>query len=520
MFKAALSALTSTVMDSAVDTFSSYKPTAANAHGSFERIAHQGIANLSYRSPVLADIAETMLKNFQIEMEKRERINNYVKSGASSNLRNAVTQKVGAGNNEKIDAEMTSILTKLSKSIDRQGLEETKKSALFKEYEEYFEEFKKANPTQQNPQQQPQSGPTGPGLPVAPQLDKIEANTHRTVNVLEEMSTQKSIGGAGGEGGTGTSGISFVDPVTGMPSMRAAIGSIGGSILAKVFDDDFTDKIAARFKGKKLEQKSEVEELLPEVVTAPAPAPVKRKSKVTGAKPQSVSDILGDLSLDLIVPSSSKEDKKEESASIRQNASKVLTVQEAQLEELKKLNDPTTEANKAKKPGTPGLLSSLTDKVMSAGSGIGGLLAKAAPIAGSVAAVGAAGAAGYGIGKYLVNPLIDSGLSAVTGKETSLGGAIYDMFNDDPNAKYNEELKKKLAAQKKTPGTIASDMNSVKLSKEAEQKQAASTLVAVNNQQQAKSPASAPVVMISSSVRNQDSTFERVQMQDFWSRAA
>lgn len=514
MFKAALSALTSAVVSSAGKTIDSYKPTAENANGSFERIAHQGIANLSYRSPVLADIAETMLKNFQIAMAKREEIANYIKSGSASNMRDAVSQKLGTTDLEKVNAEMLSVLTKLSKSVDTQGLEETKKSALFKEYETYFEEFKKANPPkQQNPQQQQQGSPTGVAIGGIHQLDKIEAHTQRTVNVLEEMSTQKSVGG-GVSGSPTSGGVSFIDPVTGMPSMRAAIGSIGGSLLSKIFDDDFTDKIAGKFKGKKLE-KADPEELIPEILVAPTP---KKKAKVTGANPQSVSDILGDLSLDLNVPASKTEDSKEAEDKASKRASELVAVEKEQLAELKLLNQTNQENVSAKKTGLGSILDKAKDTVM---NNAGGLISKALPLAGSIAAVGAAGAAGYGIGKYLVNPLIDSGLSAVSGKETTLGGSLYDLFNDDPNAKYNEELKKKLAAQKKQPGTVASNLNDKKIETESAQKQAtAQQIIAVNSQNQTKTGSSSPIVMIQPSIRNQDSTFERVQMQDFWPRVS
>jgi len=51
------------------------------------------------------------------------------------------------------------------------------------------------------------------------------------------------------------------------------------------------------------------------------------------------------------------------------------------------------------------------------------------PALGSGAAVLGAGAAGYAFGEYVVNPLIEKGLSAATGRETSLGSLIYDAFN-------------------------------------------------------------------------------------------
>jgi hypothetical protein len=52
--------------------------------------------------------------------------------------------------------------------------------------------------------------------------------------------------------------------------------------------------------------------------------------------------------------------------------------------------------------------------------------------------VGAAGVAGYALGATVIAPLIDKGVSALTGNENdTLGGAIYDWINKDKNAELN-----------------------------------------------------------------------------------
>lgn len=523
MFKDALKTVTSTIVSATKDTLNSYKPTAENAKGSFERIAHQGIANLSYRSPVLADIAETMLRNFQVEMAKREEIKNFVASDKSNNLREKVSEKLKTGDVDKINAEMFSILTKLSKSIDMQGTEQTKKTALFKEYENYFEEFKKANPPKA-PESQP--GQPGPGgvLP-SPQLDKIEANTARTVNVLEELSTQRAVGGNSGASGTSDgnkTSASYIDPVTGMPSIRAAIGSIGGSILAKVFDDDFTDKIAAKIKRNKASVPPPAQEEVEEPAPTPAPVPKKSKKLVIGAQDKSISEVLGDLSLDLNMPPK-EEDKRENNTKLDIRAAKVMTVEENQLSELKKLTSMNPGAGSPeKKSMLDSVTDGLKDKVMSKGGSALSTISRMAPMAGTAAlwagGAAAAGAAGYGIGKHIINPLIDGGLSKLTGSETTLGSSLYDLFNEDPNAKYNEELKKKLAAKKKSPSVNVNQLNSAKAAAAVPKAQGA--VVAINQQAPEKAHSSPPTIIVPASVRNTDSTFERVQMQDFWPRVA
>lgn len=186
-----------------------------------------------------------------------------------------------------------------------------------------------------------------------------------------------------------------------------------------------------------------------------------------------------------------------------------------------------------------------------------------------------AGAAGYGIGTLAAKG-IDSGISALTGKETSLGGWIYDQFNDDPNspeaiAKYNaspEGLKKaaeskariEAAKQKRieaaktaespavtavqpveakaaAPNPIIESVAPVKTSRvdvveaalnkqdiiasEKEEKMGQPIIVSTggNTTNNTSSGGGGGGAIVASPVRNTESTYERVQMQDFWPRA-
>lgn len=154
-------------------------------------------------------------------------------------------------------------------------------------------------------------------------------------------------------------------------------------------------------------------------------------------------------------------------------------------------------------------------------SGIGSAARMLSPFA----AVAAAGAAGTAIGTGIA-PLIDRGISAVSGRTTSLGGAIYDMFNSDPNSDpksphttpKNKPLSGIVAA-KKTSATMATVATGARDAAVATQKSTVQPIVLNNN-----SPAATPAktggtgVVVGSSVRNQESTFERVQMRDFWPR--
>lgn len=205
--------------------------------------------------------------------------------------------------------------------------------------------------------------------------------------------------------------------------------------------------------------------------------------------------------------------------------------------------------------------------------------AGAAAAAGAIGAagVGAAGAAGYGIGKYAINPLINSGITAATGKENTLGGWIYDKMNptadfdtQSPTKTKTVEVQKSIntqntnksssaqkawisdqasekktqvtgsliagrgsqltaavaaagtiETQKKSPAAALDKLSEVKERQEAKAAVKASQPIVINNTTSSPNSAVAqqqPGMIVASNVRNADSTFERVQMQDFWPR--
>ena len=255
MLKTAISSLSSTLLSTAKETVKSYMPTTETVvSGAFNQIAQNGIANLSYRSPILATLAQSVMQNFQLELIKKKKMQSYVQSKEADWLRPQVKAKMGdKASDAKIEQEMIKILSKMSTAIDKDGVEATKKSGVFKEYEQYFDEFKKS--TQESAKQESAQGSaagvaaTGDTAHDSETLNRIEGNTQRTVNVLEVLASHNNITGGGTPGtGTGTGGGSFIDPMTGMPSVTAAMGSIGGSFLGKIFDDKTISKFADKTK--------------------------------------------------------------------------------------------------------------------------------------------------------------------------------------------------------------------------------------------------------------------------------
>lgn len=183
----------------------------------------------------------------------------------------------------------------------------------------------------------------------------------------------------------------------------------------------------------------------------------------------------------------------------------------------------------------------------------GGLLRGAASLARMslpALAVGAAGTAGYAIGDKVVNPLLDKATEAITGKENSFGTGIADMFGgffksdaekklDEENRKFAAKVSAKPADKKSIP--MSSSMNSI----EPMQQRAAESITMLSSEkerierQMQEKMANKPPVIIDNSrvmnssnssgnsgmstsvkmVRNSESTFERVQMQNYWSRS-
>ena len=644
MFKQAISAVTSSVVGAAKRTIDEYKPSNAVAEGgAFERIAQQGIVNMSYRSPVMADMATTMLKAFQVEIARKANVRSHVKSSGADGLREAVRAGMDKdASPKKVEAQMESILTKMQATLEKSGTEEAKKTDLFSKYGKYFETFqaaKKGNAESQSPEQAPGVAPgTGGGVDGVAQalLGKIESNTLRTVNALEVSASRANLMGSGQGGGTGGTGASspFIDPLTGMPSITAAVGHVGGSFLGKVFDDDMISKYADKLKSLLDPSESAGASGIPESII---PMEKKVTPKKAGGNVDSIVDVVGNMTLDLntdadsnpvvddvgVKPKSKKAAKAagssvpteaesnaakaagsfvpteakavdgiesittsvdtpaEISAQQKDSADELKEVSIQILEEIKELNSKSSGVEKAptensvsaaleKNTGSNtviGGVNNVSKKVGSvkesikkgvekasyvkppiattvpAGGGLGGLggvaargvasaVGGAAPAAaaggGIMAGIGstllagaglvAAGVGGVMAGSHAVSPLIDKGISTVSGKETSLGGAIYDLLNDDPMAA--EAVGKKVSPVTSSGATTVQAL----ASKEAKINAAPSAPIVINagggNNAPAPASSSNTVVNATPSIRNQESTFERVQMQDFWPRTA
>lgn len=545
MFKEALGALSSSLVGAVKDTVSEYKPTARNMGGAFTRIAQQGIANLSFRSPILADMAATMLHNFQHELSNRETVKQYVASDKSQGLRTAVEDNLGKdASKEKIDAQMFKILDKMRSLVEREGEKAAKASDTFKMYGEFFEKFKNdLNPKREPKNQSGQGTGQGDGISSGT-LDAIKVNTENTVKILADM----AVGDASKPSPTGTNtptgtnpSNSYVDPYTGLPSVGAAMSGIGGNFLARIFDDETISKYANKAKKILFGEDSEATatpktDSISGLITPefrPKDIPVKT---TPAPRENNVATILGDLSLELATskPKADVEGTREENViDAKQHkettdvshASK--TLHEKTLEELKSLHETTKEAS-GKSGGIFSTIASIAGSLLPAlgvlggGSMLGGVAAKAGgaisavgSVLNPVAKVAGAGAAGYALGSAVVNPLIDGAISKATGQDHSLGTWLYDMFNDDANIQANTPTPLPKIAANQTVAAVEK-MEGAKAAREAENNKAQQTSinpVAINSTTNNSSNTN---VIMGDSVRNNESTYERVQMTNFW----
>ena len=540
MFASALSSVTSALSSSVKDTASSYKFNQENIHGSFERLAQLGIANLSFRSPIIADIAEQVLKNFQLTITKKEKLREYVKSGESEELRKKVKSKLPeTTSSKKIDEEMMRILEKLDKEVESSKSTSYKQSEFFKEYQSYFEKFKKDNATQESkssPQAKPgetSSSTVGDSSGI---LDKIQYNTQRTFNAIEALASQMNVSGASGDKGSGQA--SFIDPMTGLPSMRAAIGSIGGSFLGKIFDDELISKYSNKVRSKLFtnedgatedgstegdnftnapssesvqeeekakttrsnELKLSIDSILDELLEIHKT--IKLKTQGDSKPPSMFDKVIDNLEfpeLSKRIPGAPKKTRTRTRAP-RKVSTKVADIVSS-LPDIELNKSPTINDTLGKAQGKSGYAS----KALNVAKGFG---SRALSLLNPITKVAAAGAAGYAAGTVL-NEGISSAIDwATDGESKSLGDWIYNKTHPSENA---PQAKPK---QGIVPITKLSE------AKDNTEKAKTTTPIVLNTTNSNSTQPNQVIVSGTGPVRNKESTFERVQMQDFWPRSA
>lgn len=597
MFKDALKSLGSSVLKAGRETFSAYNPTPENiVHGVFDQLAQQGIANLSYRSPIMASLANVAMENFQKEIAKKQQINEYIKSKEGAWLKPKAQADLGNTATEKqINAEMYRIVDKISSAIKQDGIEATKKSGIFKEYEKFFEQY---NAEVSKSMSGVTQEATTSSAPVNNDiLNRIEQNTRETANTLDVLTSKENLKGPSS---SPDSKNAFIDPLTGMPSVAAAVGSISGTILGKIFDEDMIDKFADKAKSifstltGYLDNEKKVEPVVTKVepVVTKVKKPV-RNSRKTGIESPSIDEILNSISLDLNTdPISNKlifptRDNTQESNRERVTKFSEENISESAVElsktegthwenlqtsvdeilkEIKNKEPETTKTEPeipVKKTGIENAIDSTKDKLIdklkdavkspsairttasgalstarsavTAGLGVGGLLGGVAMLGAGAITDSVAGLFGKG-NKEIDYKQDDKNWEKMTPVQKLESGAARGvekagnfLFMDNMS---NEARASRIKAESeflsdKTPTVTSQRANYSKelaaitaksIENNKKSVEALPPIVLNNTNNTQSSGSNQPQIIVPSSIRNPDSTFERVQMQDFWPR--
>lgn len=608
------------------------------AHKLSDVLLEEGLTAISVRSPALASSVAKVINSVK-ESNDLNKANvaaakNFIAHNDTEEFEEKIKSTASPGvSKDVVQEEMVRILAKLQKMVDKTGIDEAKKSDFFKEYEQQFAKFKKFKDADKP--STPISGPSEQTqIPYSDestndssedsrqnsdasnsQLDNIEVNTKDTVSILTKLAEKP-------------------DQDKPTSSIKSSLDSLGGQIIDKIFTPNILKSFNISNDSKNVDVNS---------TTANEEDPseiAERRSDPFQVSLKAIEEKIGVGTKDTI-----KAIETATSSIVKAldgNASSDSPLDGFDIDRVKPGKTPTSKSpstipNKQKKignskkpPFTPRTTQQpITDAIIKSGknkgiiptlsssadlpsaakysklvtaSRLGSLASGAASLASSYAlpalGVGAATAAGYGAGT-LLNEGISSGLSAITGSETSLGSWLYDKFNDDPNspeaiAKYNarpEIQAQKVAAENKAKPDIAKQKNVVGANKSptavatdpAVTMQSApvinspekmSTVAAMNNSDIAAkyTPASSieaakndkptqiesalnkqdnislakdekaqqPIIVntggnvtnnssgqsskssptiVASPVRNTESTYERVQMKDFWPRA-
>ena len=518
MFKEAVSKLTSGISNSLDSALSDSDKPRGIAASVFSGIIDRGIMDLTHRSPILGNIAEHIYETKKISSQRKQDVNAYLGSGASEEHRTKFEES--DMDSKDIDSKMSEILTKLSKSMDDVGERETKKTDLYKEYDKFFEDFKNSKNQKDTPKE------TAEG-----ELAEISKNTKRTAD---------SIDGLAGKTNTEPQKVEKITTV------KAALNNAGGKLVNKVLDDSVIHNISESIK-KIFASKKEVPVAETPDIGAAKPESVvveKVKKESTPEKPYRTTaggnKVTDDYSMFDKTPI--KYGKLSDLGGHESVVAKPTQVKpESVVESIKKVKEKTLPKRDSKGrfvKSVPNVLSTVPEKIAEGESTLGKLasaagvirgvgaaasaLSAAAPLALPVAGVLAAGAVGYGVGT-LASTAIDSGISSATGRDNSLGGWLYDKFNDDPLKDLNKPTAGKSAVvlPKPVPNKTA-DISAMATKKEAISSTPAAESKPIVIQQSSSSggSGSSTNIIAPRSVRNNESTFERVQMQDYWPRVA
>lgn len=451
MFKQVMSSLGDSVRSTG--RYASRTGVSELASDKLTSIISAGLTGIGARSPLLSDITSSINDRFlatvAIEKERNKQYKDFISSEAGTTARKEATKSEPQLSQKKIDSQMMTALSKITQLIDRSGIEEAKKTDLYKKYETYYTEFKKTiddaakkqsevKPTQQSSEAKETGGSDQ-------LLVDIEANTKHTVDALLK----------GGK-----------EPVT----IKGAAQHIGGTFLNKVFNDDMISRMAGattapftKFGGTgtgnlgpkgsyiahdtSLQAKVKAEGLNEETTLESAKQKEKadegllhsnegilantdkileylekeklEKEKLKDKDKKEPQGILDKMLDDFVGEKNTSETTKEVEAAQSKRDATELAVDKQTLDTLKKIEEKTGKGNAGGEGKTliERALGGLVDMVGKRIPGLGSVLSKGASIAGSIA-TGAKGMIARAI------PAVSGMATAIPGLLSTAGGAL------------------------------------------------------------------------------------------------
>lgn len=144
-------------------------------------VMRDGLRAVTARSPLAAAMVDSvrgaMSAKAQLKAKQEAETLDYINSTDTSDLQKAVADNNPGASEEKINAEMFKILNNLRAMIDKRGVEETKQSESFKKYSSHFEkyiQYIQTSATKSEKSNNKESTHTTPGNNVSEMISEIK----------------------------------------------------------------------------------------------------------------------------------------------------------------------------------------------------------------------------------------------------------------------------------------------------------------------------------------------------------
>jgi len=505
------------------------------------------IEGISERSPLIGNALATKVNTTRITKQVAAK---FIESTSKEGFGDDVRKEVGKdASDQEVKKKMASILDQLTKDVKKQSEQELKTNDLYQKYSKHFDEYK-AKVTKAIDDSKP-GKPGDPGKDgsdtssdqVIEKLDNIEANTKELVTKFDSATDptdpaqiESSQQDQPSDSDRYTHKMNSKDGVLKEIVQTSAAAIPGLPIISP-------EMLDAAVEPKKTESASNFETTL-------------KTFEASETKQVSVNEsILDAVQLTNQFLKQAEEDRARAEASSDELAAEARKVAPASSNSaLTKLQNKTDSVNKNQK-NSPSLLDRLLDKAGPKGVPKvpgGAMLGTVAKFAGGAAAVGAAGYAGYKAGEFLnentnIQENIAGGVETVKGwfgnsfkdkqkeadeksvkdlyekkvKEGTLTAKSAKFF-EDRGVKVDKSKIVKIpeAVKNTTTSEIAQSVETKDIKDAAKEAATNAAPVVLNTTNNVSGGSSSPTIISGMNIRNSETSFDRVQMQNYWSRTA